>query len=211
VPLGLDRGGARLGSGGWRTCRSKYDVFRCSRAQQVRRAPLLTDITYSLFLVALLGKRLVMIVFPFLAAPPSELPRVDGKPHVQESFDSPIDRRSDYYRRSVRLQNEAHPQPEPLLTAPNVLTFLRVRRLRAVCWETSAARLHTWRGAGRIEHVCDAVVGIEARQPNETNAASCLSSQLCMEPKGRLEAMYWSDVLQHGGRGNTRQRLLFAC
>ena len=53
---------------------------------------------------------------------------------MQESFDSPIDRRSDYYRRSVRLQNEAHPQPEPLLTAPNVLTFLRVRMLRTMRW-----------------------------------------------------------------------------
>ena len=44
MPLGLDRGGVGLGSGGWGTCRSKYGVFRCSRAQQVRRAPLLVDI-----------------------------------------------------------------------------------------------------------------------------------------------------------------------
>ena len=28
--------------------------------------------------------------------------------------------------RRRRAQNEAHPQPEPLLTAPNVLTMLRV-------------------------------------------------------------------------------------
>ena len=50
---------------------------------------------------------------------------------VQESLSSPIDRRSDYYRQRAREQ-QSQPQsqqsskPQPLLTAPNVLTFMRL-------------------------------------------------------------------------------------
>ena len=51
---------------------------------------------------------------------------------LQESLDSPIDRRSDYYRQRAReerpsgvLQQKSS-QAQPLLTAPNALTFLRV-------------------------------------------------------------------------------------
>jgi CDP-diacylglycerol--glycerol-3-phosphate 3-phosphatidyltransferase len=51
----------------------------------------------------------------------------------QESLDSPIDRRSDYYRQRAREERPPplQPQPargqaQPLLTLPNVLTFLRV-------------------------------------------------------------------------------------
>lgn len=52
---------------------------------------------------------------------------------MQESLSSPIDRRSDYYRQRAREQQQ-QPQsqasqsakPQPLLTAPNVLTFLRL-------------------------------------------------------------------------------------
>ena len=50
---------------------------------------------------------------------------------VQESLSSPIDRRSDYYRQRAREQQPhsqaaANAKPQPLLTAPNVLTFLRL-------------------------------------------------------------------------------------
>ena len=48
---------------------------------------------------------------------------------TQESLDSPIDRRSAYYRASRRAQAELeaeHPPPQPLLTPPNILTMLRV-------------------------------------------------------------------------------------
>lgn len=50
---------------------------------------------------------------------------------VQESLSSPIDRRSDYYRQRAREQQPqsqaaAHAKPQSLLTAPNVLTFLRL-------------------------------------------------------------------------------------
>ena len=50
---------------------------------------------------------------------------------AQESLSSPIDRRSDYYRQRARAQ-QLQPQrqqdgrPQPLLTAPNVLTFARL-------------------------------------------------------------------------------------
>ncbi|CAK0785707.1 hypothetical protein CVIRNUC_008918 [Coccomyxa viridis] len=49
----------------------------------------------------------------------------------QESLSSPIDRRSDYYRQRAREQQPqsqaaANAKPQPLLTAPNVLTFLRL-------------------------------------------------------------------------------------
>ena len=50
---------------------------------------------------------------------------------MQESLSSPIDRRSDYYRQRVREQqlqpqSQAGSSPQPLLTAPNVLTFARL-------------------------------------------------------------------------------------
>ena len=52
---------------------------------------------------------------------------------AQESLDSPIDRRSDYYRQRAREQRppgaavqQAPLEPQPLLTVPNALTFLRV-------------------------------------------------------------------------------------
>ena len=50
---------------------------------------------------------------------------------MQESLSSPIDRRSDYYRQRAREQQPqsqaaANAKPQPLLTAPNVLTFLRL-------------------------------------------------------------------------------------
>ena len=50
---------------------------------------------------------------------------------AQESLSSPIDRRSDYYRQRAREQQPqsqaaASAKPQPLLTAPNVLTFLRL-------------------------------------------------------------------------------------
>ena len=48
----------------------------------------------------------------------------------QESFDSPIDRRSDYYRQRAREDPPPGEPPDaelqPLLTAPNVLTLLRI-------------------------------------------------------------------------------------
>lgn len=47
----------------------------------------------------------------------------------QESFDSPIDRRSDYYRQRAREEPPSDPpdaELQPLLTAPNVLTLLRI-------------------------------------------------------------------------------------
>ncbi|KAK9811969.1 hypothetical protein WJX73_004184 [Symbiochloris irregularis] len=48
-----------------------------------------------------------------------------------ESFDSPIDRRSDYYRQKVRegsgpLTERSPAQPQRLLTPPNVLTLFRI-------------------------------------------------------------------------------------
>ncbi|EFN56690.1 hypothetical protein CHLNCDRAFT_51707 [Chlorella variabilis] len=49
-----------------------------------------------------------------------------GRP---ESLDSPIDRRSDYYRQQALLQTlkeQGKLKPQPLLTPPNVLTFARV-------------------------------------------------------------------------------------
>ncbi|PSC69713.1 CDP-diacylglycerol-glycerol-3-phosphate 3-phosphatidyltransferase [Micractinium conductrix] len=48
---------------------------------------------------------------------------------TQESLDSPIDRRSDYYRRSALAQQGVagrKPQPQPLMTLPNICTFARV-------------------------------------------------------------------------------------
>jgi len=50
---------------------------------------------------------------------------------VQESLSSPIDRRSDYYRQRAREQqlqpqSQQSSKPQPLLTAPNVLTFMRL-------------------------------------------------------------------------------------
>lgn len=43
-----------------------------------------------------------------------------------ESFDSPIDRRSDVYRKKAREISKVHPPPQPLLTIPNILTFFRL-------------------------------------------------------------------------------------
>lgn len=44
-----------------------------------------------------------------------------------ESFDSPLDRRSEVYRHQARLHPVApQPPPQPLVTIPNVLTFLRL-------------------------------------------------------------------------------------
>lgn len=59
-------------------------------------------------------------------------PAPDGLPcTLQESLSSPIDRRSDYYRQRAReqqptAQGSQGAKPQPLLTAPNVLTFLRL-------------------------------------------------------------------------------------
>jgi hypothetical protein len=44
----------------------------------------------------------------------------------QESLDSPIDRRSDYYRQTARQAPPARPPRQPLVTIPNVLTFIRL-------------------------------------------------------------------------------------
>ncbi len=45
----------------------------------------------------------------------------------QESLDSPIDRRSDYYRQTARQTSKSHRPPrQPLVTLPNVLTFIRL-------------------------------------------------------------------------------------
>ena len=54
----------------------------------------------------------------------------------QESLDSPIDRRSDYYRKRARQKRQASsstPPAQRLLTAPNVLTFLRVLLVGPAC------------------------------------------------------------------------------
>lgn len=55
------------------------------------------------------------------------VPRVNSQPlrcsiSAQESLDSPIDRRSDYYRQKALLQQfkSGTLQPQPLLTPPNV-------------------------------------------------------------------------------------------
>jgi hypothetical protein len=48
---------------------------------------------------------------------------------MQESLDSPIDRRSDYYRRKAREEGkplEVEIQPQRLLNVPNILTFSRL-------------------------------------------------------------------------------------
>ncbi len=52
---------------------------------------------------------------------------------LQESLDSPIDRRSDYYRQRAREERSpgapgapAAPTLQPLLTPPNALTLLRI-------------------------------------------------------------------------------------
>jgi hypothetical protein len=52
---------------------------------------------------------------------------------LQESLDSPIDRRSDYYRQRAREERSpgapgapAAPALQPLLTPPNALTLLRI-------------------------------------------------------------------------------------
>ena len=45
----------------------------------------------------------------------------------QESLDSPIDRRSDFYRREARRKGEPRPpKQQRLLTWPNILTLFRV-------------------------------------------------------------------------------------
>ncbi|CAL5228181.1 g11263 [Coccomyxa viridis] len=64
-------------------------------------------------------------------------PSIQGIPLIglssQESLSSPIDRRSDYYRQRAREQQQqpqsqagSSSKPQPLLTAPNVLTFARL-------------------------------------------------------------------------------------
>lgn len=58
-----------------------------------------------------------------------------------ESFDSPIDRRSDFYRQQALLQqfNQGKLKPQPLLTPPNVCTFARIALvpLFVVLWHTT--------------------------------------------------------------------------
>jgi CDP-diacylglycerol---glycerol-3-phosphate 3-phosphatidyltransferase len=44
----------------------------------------------------------------------------------QESLDSPIDRRSSYYREQARHLTRATLKRQPLLTPPNVLTLARI-------------------------------------------------------------------------------------
>ncbi|GAB4818680.1 hypothetical protein N2152v2_005726 [Parachlorella kessleri] len=47
----------------------------------------------------------------------------------RESLDSPIDRRSDYYRQQVlhkAIEGKGKLQAQPMLTAPNICTFLRI-------------------------------------------------------------------------------------
>ncbi|KAL4419628.1 hypothetical protein ABPG77_008569 [Micractinium sp. CCAP 211/92] len=60
---------------------------------------------------------------------------------TQESLDSPIDRRSDYYRQKALLQQfkSGKLQPQPLLTLPNVCTFARVALvpLFVLLWHTA--------------------------------------------------------------------------
>ena len=73
---------------------------------------------------------------PAALSPPS-LPLLP----LQESLDSPIDRRSDYYRRSALLQQfqgGALPPPQPLLTPPNVCTLARVALVPifVILWHT---------------------------------------------------------------------------
>ena len=66
--------------------------------------------------------------------PPPRVPTPSLPSHThtrapfQESFDSPIDRRSDYYRVAALQERAARRalQPQPLLTPPNVCTFARV-------------------------------------------------------------------------------------
>ena len=57
---------------------------------------------------------------------------------AQESFDSPIDRRSSYYRAAAagQLAAAGSRAPQPLLTPPNVLTLLRLALVPAfaACW-----------------------------------------------------------------------------
>jgi hypothetical protein len=66
--------------------------------------------------------------------PESPIPRIPllGVLPSEESFDSPIDRRSDYYRQQA-WQHRTHgkaspaaPQRQPLLTLPNLLTLMRL-------------------------------------------------------------------------------------
>lgn len=70
----------------------------------------------------------------------------------QESMDSPIDRRSDYYRQRARQKRPAQPQAtssgppaQRLLTAPNVLTFLRVLLVRRACLGTAFKGTHSFK------------------------------------------------------------------
>ena len=72
---------------------------------------------------------------PASEPPESPIPRIPllGVLPSEESFDSPIDRRSDYYRQQA-WQHRTHggkaspaaPQRQPLLTLPNVLTLMRL-------------------------------------------------------------------------------------
>eukprot|EP00201_Polytomella_parva_P002811 CAMPEP_0175082522 /NCGR_PEP_ID=MMETSP0052_2-20121109/26808_1 /TAXON_ID=51329 ORGANISM="Polytomella parva, Strain SAG 63-3" /NCGR_SAMPLE_ID=MMETSP0052_2 /ASSEMBLY_ACC=CAM_ASM_000194 /LENGTH=301 /DNA_ID=CAMNT_0016353739 /DNA_START=102 /DNA_END=1007 /DNA_ORIENTATION=+ len=54
-----------------------------------------------------------------------------------ESLDSPIERRSDYYRHKA-LQIHHKPLPQPLMTIPNILTFIRLLLVPVLIigWET---------------------------------------------------------------------------
>ncbi|KAK9806079.1 hypothetical protein WJX72_000337 [[Myrmecia] bisecta] len=51
----------------------------------------------------------------------------------QESLDSPIDRRSDYYRQQARQKKRVIQQPQPLMTLPNILTFFRIVLIPVLC------------------------------------------------------------------------------
>lgn len=80
----------------------------------------------------------------------------DGIPRIpllgvlpsEESFDSPIDRRSDYYRQQawqhkVQGKVQAAPKRQPLVTLPNVLTFLRLIMVPVLVtiWGNTAAHV----------------------------------------------------------------------
>ena len=91
------------------------------------------------------------------AAPDGAIKRVPlFRVSTQESLDSPIDRRSAYYREQALelLQRKGALKPQRMMTPPNLLTFLRVLLVPVL--------VVTWYGDHRHYNVATAAIFIAA-------------------------------------------------
>ena len=122
----------------------------------------------------------------------------------QESFDSPIDRRSDYYRQRAREEEPPGEPPDaelqPLLTAPNVLTLLRIGLVPVV--------VALWFSPHRLAPLAAAAVfiaaaltdwadGVLARKVRLQRLVPLCSMMCCTGVASRLS---WLDTRMVGGQ-----------